>query len=330
MDQGVLKNLVYRTMIGYFDEDVEPYFNDMDTFLKFLLKHDGFKYVEEIASTYKSKVIKNCSFGFWDGIIKLKPEETLKMIADLYFADVVNEGNDFYYEFDNYKELSHFFQDYYDREIIKDLIENKPVDPVVIKEFIEYLSYEEIIDNLSFQNKIVLGNYILKKLGNEELFLDDFQTVVFNDISYKQKNQDTFILSEKNIMDVIEDPDSLKIIIEKYCPELIDKIHDVAFVACRNVLYSDDFEFLMLALSDIFVGDIFEKGGDLYLKFRNFRKVISNPKIGSGSLDYTLKNTRSFIFFYKEIQGGLFLEDIPDLDEKVLDEINYIFENNLV
>lgn len=329
MDQEVLKNLVYRTMIGHFDEDVEPYFNDMDTFLKFLLKHDGFKYVEEIAYKYATKVIKSCSFGFWDVIIKLKPEETLKMIADLYFVDVVNKGNDFYYEFNNYKELSNFFLDY-DRKIVSDLIENKPIDPGVIGELVDYLSYEEIIDNLSFQNKIVLGDYILKKLGDQELFLDDFQTVVFNDISYKQKNQDTFILSEKNIMDVIEDPDSLKIIIEKYCPELIDKIYNVAFIACKNVLYSDDFDFLMSALSDIFVGNIFEEGGELYLKFKNFRKVISNPKIGSGSLDYTLTKIRLFASFYREYQGGLFLEDTLDLDQKILDEINDIFENYLI
>ena len=329
MDQKVLKNLVYKTMTGYFDEDVEPYFNDMDNFLKFLLKHDGFKYVEEIASIYKTQIIKNCSFGFWDGILKLKPEETLKMIADLYFFDVVNKGNDFYYEFNNYKELSNFFLEY-DRNIVSDLIENKPVDPGVIEELIEYLSYEEIINELSFQNKIVLGDYILQKLGNEELFLDDFQTVVFKDISYRQKNQDTFILSEKNIMDVIEDPDSLKIIIEKYCPELIDKIYNVAFIACKNVLYSDDFEFLMSALSDIFVGDIFEEGGNLYLKFRNFRKVISNPKIAGGSVDYVLTKIKLFTSFYREYQGGLFLEDTLDLDQIILDEINDIFENHLI
>ena len=329
MDQEVLKNLVYRTMIGHFDEDVEPYFNDMDTFLKFLLKHDGFKYIEEIAYKYATQVITSSSFGFWDGIIKLKPEETLKMIADLYFVDVVNKGNDFYYWFNDYKELSNFFLDY-DRKIVSDLIENKPIDPGVIGELVDYLSYEEIIDNLSFQNKIVLGDYILKKLGNEELFLDDFQTVVFKDISYRQKNQDTFILSEKNIMDVIEDPDSLKIIIEKYCPELIDKIYNVAFIACKNVLYSDDFDFLMSALSDIFVGNIFEEGGELYLKFKNFRKVISNPKIGSGSLDHTLKKRRLFASFYREHQGGLFLEDTLYLDQKILDEINDIFENYLI
>ena len=329
MDQKVLKDLVYKTMIGYFHEDVEPYFNDMDNFLKFLLKHDGFKYIEEIAYKYATQVITSSSFGFWDGIIKLKPEETLKMIADLYFVDVVNKGNDFYYEFNHYKDLSNFFLDY-DRKIVSDLIENKPIDPGVIGELVDYLSYEEIIDNLSFQNKIVLGDYILKKLGDQELFLDDFQTVVFNDISYKQKNQDTFILSEKNIMDVIEDPDSLKIIIEKYCPELIDKIYNVAFIACKNVLYSDDFDFLMSALSDIFVGNIFEEGGELYLKFKNFRKVISNPKIGGGSLDHTLKKLRLFASFYREYQGGLFLEDTLDLDQKILDEVNDIFENNLV
>ena len=71
-------------------------------------------------------------------------------------------------------------------------------------------------------------------------------------------------------------------------------------------------------------------GGNLYLKFRNFRKVISNPKIGGGSVDYVLTKIKLFTSFYREYQGGLFLEDTLDLDQIILDEINDIFENHLI
>jgi hypothetical protein len=324
MDQKVLKNLVYKSMVGFYDE-VIPYFNDIESFLKFVIKNDGVKYIIEVAYDYSRDVIREVPFEFWDEMLKLKPNETLKIIANLYFIDVeYNDNNEFFYVFDKYTDLAGFFKDE-DEDIVLSIINNEPIENSTINLFIEYLDYEEIINNLSFENKMVLGDYILNKVGDEEIFLDEFQTVAFQDISFKQKNQDTFILTEKNIMDVIEDTDLLKIIVQKYCPELIDKIYHIAFIAAKNILYDDNFEFILDALNNIFVGDIFEEGGDLYLKIRNFRGLLST----NGSANYTLVKTRDLVSYYKRHFGGEYIEDNVDLDQKILDEINDIFENHL-
>lgn len=324
MDQKVLKSMVYKTMTFsyYFEEEVAPYFNDIETFLKFVIKNNGLTYIIETAYDYSPMVV-NAPYGFWTAMMKLNPTEALKMIAEIYFMDVFYEGGEFFYEFESYQKLSEFFNIHYDRKIIKQIIKNEPVEAFVIKDIIDYygMSYEDIINNLSFQNKVFLGEHILKTIGGQELFLDDFQSNVFQDISFKQKNQDTFILSEKNMMVVIEDPDALKIIIEKYLPELIDKIYHIAFIATKNVLYSDTFEFLMSILSTIFVGDIFERGGELCLKIKNFKGLVSNEQ--------TLEKIRYFASYYTEYFGSLVLEDAPDFEFMIIDEINDIFKNNL-
>ena len=187
MDQKVLKNLVYKSMVGFYDE-VIPYFNDIESFLKFVIKNDGVKYIIEVAYDYSRDVIREVPFEFWDEMLKLKPNETLKIIANLYFIDVeYNDNNEFFYVFDKYTDLAGFFKDE-DEDIVLSIINNEPIENSTINLFIEYLDYEEIINNLSFENKMVLGDYILNKVGDEEIFLDEFQTVAFQDISFKQKN----------------------------------------------------------------------------------------------------------------------------------------------
>ena len=327
MDQNVLKTLVYRCMTGYYQEDVYPYFNDIETFLKFVIKNDGFHYIEEISYDKPNIVSDGAPFGFWNEMLKLKPKESLKIISKVYFYDIQNEGDEFFYVFYDYESLAGFFHKR-DEDFVYRIIKNEPVPESLIEGLID-LDYVDIIDNLSFENKIILGDYILNKVGEEELFLDEFQTVVFQDISFKQNNQDSFILTEKNIMQVIEDPDSLKIIIEKYIPELIDKLNDIAIIATNNILYDDNFAFILDNLSEIFVGDIFEEGGMLNLKISNFRSLLSNPQLGNGSTDYTLEIRRSFPSYYRSKFGGLYIEDLPDFDFKILDELNDIFENHL-
>jgi len=52
MDQKVLKNLVYKTMTGYFNEDVETYFNDMGLFLEDNLDLDQ-KILDEVNDIFE-------------------------------------------------------------------------------------------------------------------------------------------------------------------------------------------------------------------------------------------------------------------------------------
>lgn len=325
MDKGALKDIIKRVLTG--DDNVIKYFNDLETFLKFVIKNNGFHYIEDVAYERPDTVIANVPFGFWDEMLKLKPKESLKIISNIYFYDIENKGDEFFYIFYSYEDLAEFFHSEY-RNFIFKIIKNEPIPESLIEGLFE-LDYMGIIDNLSFENKIILGDYILNKVGEEELFLDEFQTVVFQDISFKQNNQDSFILTEKNIMQVIEDPDSLKIIIEKYIPELIDKLNSIAIIATKNILYDDNFSFILDSLSKIFVGDIFEEGGMLNLKIGNFRRLLSNPELGNGSTDYTLEKCNTLSRYYKSKFGGLYIEDLPDFDFKILDELNDIFENHL-
>jgi len=329
MDQGVIKTLVYRCISGNYREEILPYFNDVQNFLKFVIKNDGFKYIQELAEEEPHRFISNVPFGFWDELIILKPKETLKMISKIYFSDVLEMNGEYYYGFETYSTLSKFFSSV-DSSVVYDVINDLPLDPAIYETYTNEIDYLEIIEELTFENKKVLATYLLKKVAGEELFLDDYQTVVFQDISFKQKNQDTFILTESNIMDVINDPDSIKLIIEKYTPELIDNLYAIANHAIKNLLYDDSFSFILNSLSDIFEGDIFEEYGVLHLKIKNFKELLSNGQIGNGALYLTLNKRRTLWKYYNEFYGGVYIEDNLDFYENLFDEINNIFDTSLV
>lgn len=327
MDRGVLKDLVEKCVFGFYKRDIYPYFNDIETFLKFVIKNGGFEFITEFAKKHPHKFINNVPFGFWNILITLKPKESLKMISKIYFYDVLEMNGDYYYVFERYTSLAYFF-DPNDVSIVTDIIKDKPLDPSIYRMYSQYVGHLEIIEELTFENKEVLAEYILKRVGGEELFLDDYQTQIFQNISFKQKDQNTLILTESNIIGVINDQNSIKFIIEKYIPELIDKFDEITKLAIKNLLYEDSFSFILDSLRDIFQGDIFEQGGVLHLKIKNFKKLLTDLPSQYQELEYFLNEKRFLWKYFNNFYSRIYIEDYIDLD--VFDEINNIFQTSLI
>lgn len=141
-------------------------------------------------------------------ILENDPSYLNTIVKDI-LTDVDVRADGYHLRLADLEELSEFFKDdswsreYNDREVVKSVLGEdwwEPYSDTI------YDVYDEIVDVLNDKNKTLLAERIIELVGNEELSIEDYNTILFKNMS---DDDGMFIITESNVMSVINDPDAM-------------------------------------------------------------------------------------------------------------------------
>jgi hypothetical protein len=227
----------------------------------------------------------------------LNDPELIKMGLDMLDAmpdqeDIIEKGENFIKVF---PELSKLFEtntrNYPTRDIVKSVLGEDWWEPY--SDTVDDV-YDDIIKELTDKNKNLLAERIIELVGNQELSLEEYNTPLFEDISDKDGR---FIITESNVMDIIDDEDSMMSLLNGELNEVKSQLYWLGDEAYNN------------AYNDMVYGEVFHElstyfeGRHDWVSVKRGEKTVYTPYIKIKNLYADVLN---FLNAYKKYTENLF------------------------
>jgi len=352
---------------GDFEDEIEPYFNDLITFFKFVKKYGLLDEIDLEQIGYRNwdnelinfldenNVLKNLSYDNapkeLKNILLLKGlednyEDTVYYIVKNLIPDVEIRNGGFYLRLRDREELSEYFCSDSRRS------DNSPkyVAKLILSEdglghdwyFDSSMTPHDTVDVLNDSNITHLKDVIYKKIGNQELSLEDYDSDFFEHLSEIQKTEGYFRIKPEDLNDLLKDSDASNELFKKDLEYIGDELRSIYYNS-ENQAYEDEvYEAVYNGLNEYFEGRVDEvprKVGektkyDQYIKIRDFigniTTFLENGKVATYSdsfLEYfggytlLIKN----MIYNDEVECiDIRVPDYPDWD-KTRKNINEMF-----
>ena len=242
------KNLVDSFNDGEYEEEIEPYFNDHVTFFKFVKKYGlldeldldqiGYRdWDDEIINFLEENgVLKNLSYDSAPEQLKNillligledNYEDTVTFILNNLITDVEIRNGGFYLRLRDREELSNYFCSSSRRS------DSDPryVAKLVLSEdglghdwyYDSGMKPSDTIDVLNDSNLAHLKDVIYKKIGNQELSLEDYDSDFFEHLSEIQGTEGYFRIRPEDLNDLLKDSDASNELFSKDLEEIGDR-----------------------------------------------------------------------------------------------------------
>ena len=339
---------------GEFDEDIEPYFNDLITFFKFMKKYGlldeldlgqvGYRNWDDeiIQFLDKNGVLSNLSYD--DAPPELKNilllrkldenyEDTILFIINNLLTDVEIRNGGFYLFLKDREELANFYCGPYNRRegvvhIAKQVFSENGLD---------YDYYDsstkpyETVTELDDTNLTKLKDIIYKEVGNAELSLDDYNSDFFESLSEEQGTSGYFRIRPEDLNDLLKDVDATNELFNNDLEDIGQELKSLYYSAENSAYESEIYDAIYGGLDELFEGKIdevpIESNGKtryfLYIKIRDFVKEIRNFLEDNRGKTYS----DSFLEYYgtySEFLVGLINDDIIEcIDVRIPDYPDY-------
>jgi hypothetical protein len=287
---------------GEFDEDIEPFFNDLITFFKFIKKYGLLDEIDLDQIDYRAwddelinfldenGVLKNLSYDNapeqLKNILLLKGlednyEDTVMFIINDLITDVEIRNGGFYLKLRDREELSEYFCSGSRRS------DNNPRDVaklILSEEGLDYGYYDsgdkpyETVIELDDANLAKLKDVVYKEIGNAELSLDDYNSDFFEDLSEEQGTPGYFRIRPEDLNDLLKNDDATNELFSNDLEDIGQELRSIYYNS-ENQAYEDEvYEAVYNGLNEYFEGRIDEvprKVGektkyDQYIKIRDF------------------------------------------------------------
>ena len=314
------KDLVDVFNNGNFEDDIEPYFNDLITFFKFVKKYNLLDEIELDQIGYRNwdselinfldenGVLGNLSYEDapeeLKNILLLKGlednyEDTVYFIINNLITDVEIRNGGFYLKLRDSEELSEYFcsgsrrSDSGPRYVAKLILSEEGLGHDWYYD--SSMSPHDTVDVLDDSNLAHLKDVIYKKIGNQELSLEDYDSDFFEHLSEIQGTEGYFRIRPEDLNDLLKDSDASNELFKKDLQEIGQELRSV-YYSSENTAYEDEvYEAVYNGLNEYFEGRIDEiprKVGektkyDQYIKIRDFigniTTFLENNKGGTWS-----------------------------------------------
>ena len=305
---------------GEFEDEIEPYFNDLITFFKFVKKYNLLDEIdlgqighrdwddEIINFLDENNVLTNLSYD--DSPEELKNilllrnlednyEDTVYYIVKNLITDVEIRNGGFYLRLRDREELSEYFckgsrrSDNDTRYVAKLILSEKGIghDWYYDSSMTPY----DTVDVLDDSNLTHLKDVIYKKIGNQELSLEDYDSDFFEHLSEEQGTEGYFRIRPEDLNDLLKDSDASNELFKKDLEDIGDELRSIYYNS-ENTAYEDEvYDAVYNGLNEYFEGRIDEiprKVGektkyDEYIKIRDFigniTTFLENNKVGTYS-----------------------------------------------
>jgi hypothetical protein len=299
------KQLVNSFNDGDFDDDIEPYFNDLITFFKFIKKYSlldeldlgqvGYRNWDDDIINYldENGVLSNLSYD--DAPEELKNvlllrkldedyENTILFIINNLLTDVEVRNDGFYLYLRDREELVNFYCGSSGRRegvshIAKQVFSENGLD---------YGYYDsstkpyETVTELDDTNLTKLKDIIYKEVGNAELSLDNYDSDFFESLSEEQGTPGYFRIRPEDLNDLLRDVDATNELFSNDLEEIGQELRSLYYNAENSAYEQEIYDAIYGGLDEFFEGKIdevpIERNGKTryfqYIKIRDFVKEI--------------------------------------------------------
>jgi|688.fasta_scaffold256020_3 hypothetical protein len=292
------KNLLDRIDINQIPEDEFPEMDFLDSLG--ILDNLEYRSVPDWASN-KFLLYK----------LEKTPTETLAFICDDLLSDVELRGEDYYLRLVDREELSQFFKDYGRSTSPRDVAKSVLAEDEIFEPYWDTTNdvYSDVIEVLNKENLEVISHYIIERIGNQVLSIDDYETEFFDNISNESGE---FTITTENINELLRDEESMKLLLNDDLNDLkheLYSLHNNSYnSAYENEVYGD----VMSELERLFVGNIIEEQSTKndrtyhtpYIKIRDFYNDVNrflNTFEGSGYNEDNLEYHGSYTEMIKHL-----------------------------
>ena len=337
---------------GEFEDEIEPYFNDYITFFKFVKKYGLLDEIdlgqishrdwddEIINFLDENNVLENLSYN--DAPEQLKNILLLKGLEDNYedtvyfiiknlITDVEIRNGGFYLRLRDREELSEYFckgsrRSDNDAQYVAKLIlseEGLGHDWYYDSSMTPY----DTVDVLNDSNITHLKDVIYKKIGNQELSLEDYDSDFFEHLSEIQGTEGYFRIRPEDLNDLLKDSDATNELFNNDLGDLGSELRNIYYNS-ENTAYEDEvYDAVYEGLSEYFEGHVDEvprKVGektkyDQYIKIRDFigniKTFLENNKGGT----YSDSFLEYFGGYTELIKNMIYNDDVECIDIRIPD-----------
>jgi hypothetical protein len=292
---------------GEFNEDIEPYFNDLITFFRFINKYGILDELDLSKISYRewddeiidfldeNGVLSNLSYDDapdeLKNIILLRKldedyEGTILFIINNLLSDVEIRNGGFYLYLRGREELANFYCGSSGRrDGVRHIAEQ-----IFSEEGLDYGYYDsdakpyETVIELDDANLSKLKDVVYKEIGNAELSLDDYNSDFFEDLSEEQGTPGYFRIRPEDLNDLLKDNDATNELFSNDLEEIGRELRSIYYNAENQAYEQEIYEAIYGGLNEFFEGKVdevpIERDGKTryfhYIKIRDFVKEIKN------------------------------------------------------
>ena len=310
MSLEVANDLVIKFNNGDYVDDIEPYFNDILSFFRYLKKYDLLDEIElgNIPSrdfdeelwefVVENDLISNSDYNYLPEEFKNyfllyelenNYEWVMEYITNNLITDVDKREDGFYLYLKDKEDLSNLFcgsnRDGGARYVAKMVLSEDGLG----HEW--YFDYDrkpfDTIDELDETNFTALKDIIFKEIGNKELSLEDYNSDFFESLSEEQGTEGYFRITAEDITELLKDQEAINELCKNDLDELGSNLISVYHWA-ENGAYEDEvYDYVFGGLEEHFEGritdvprEVTKTDGskvtryDQYIKIRDFQSII--------------------------------------------------------
>jgi len=310
MSLEVANDLVIKFNNGDYVDDIEPYFNDILSFFRYLKKYNILDEIElgNIPSrdfdeelwefVVENGLISNSDYNYLPEEFKNyfllyelenNYEWVMEYITNNLITDVDKREDGFYLYLKDKEDLSNLFcgsnRDGGARYVAKMVLSE---DGLGHDWYFDYNRKPfDTIDELDDTNLTTLRDVIFKEIGNKELSLEDYDSDFFESLSEEQGTEGYFRITAEDITDLLKDQDAINELCKNDLDELGSNLISVYHWA-ENGAYEDEvYDYVFGGLEEYFEGriddvprEVTKTDGskvtryDQYIKIRDFQSII--------------------------------------------------------
>ena len=282
------RQLVNSFNDGDFDDDIEPYFNDLITFFKFVKKYGlldeldlgqvGYRNWDDEIIEYldENGVLGNLSYD--DAPDELKNvillrrldedyEGTILFIINNLLTDVEIRNGGFYLYLRGREELANFYCGSNRRSNGVRYV----AEQVFSEGGLDYDYYDsgakpyETVTELDDTNLTKLKDVVYKEIGNTELSLDDYDSDFFESLSEEQGTPGYFRIRPEDLNDLLKDTDATNELFSNDLEDIGQELRSIYYNAENQAYEQEIYEAIYGGLDELFEGKIdevpIEQGG---------------------------------------------------------------------
>jgi hypothetical protein len=305
------RNLIQSFNDGDYEDDIEPYFNTLMNFLKFIKKYGLLdeldlgeisvrEFDDELFEFFKENgIVSNMDYdnmpeqfknNFLLYGLENNYEDTMVFITNNLITDVGIRPDGFYLRLRDREELEILFCGGRRGEGARD------VAKIVLSE--DGLGHEwyydntvkpyQVVDELDEANITTLKDIIFKEIGDKELSLEDYDSDFFSELSEEQGTEGYFRIRAEDLEGLVKDEEAFNELCNNDLDELGQNLKSLYWNS-ENQAYEDEvYELVYGGLEEYFEGRISDvprevtrtDGSkitryDQYIKVRNFPNIIT-------------------------------------------------------
>ncbi len=310
MSLETAKDLVQSFNSGEYEDNIEPYFNDLMTFFRYVKKYGLLDELdlgeipirefddEHFSFLTENGVVSNMDYDnmpeqfknhFLLYGLENNYEDTMSFITNNLITDVIIRPDGFYLHLRDREELEILFcgsnRGGGARYVAKLILSEEGLghDWYYNSDMMPH----DTVDVLNDSNITHLKDVIYKKIGNQELPLEDYNSDFFEHLSEIQKTEGYFRIRPEDLNDLLKDSDASNELFINDLEDIGDELRRIYYNS-ENQSYEDEvYEAVYNGLSEYFEGRISEvprevtmSDGtkktkyDQYIKIRDFHNII--------------------------------------------------------